>query len=343
MSIRPAAVVAAPILAAAAVCLVLLALSWPTLVARPHWVPVAITGQPQLVQQTEAAITAKSPDAIELVHVSDRRAAVSSVRRRQAVGAIVLDPARPEVLTASAAGSGGQQVMSQLSDALQQQLLRQRPSSRAAAGPRLAVTDVVPLSQDDPTGNRLAIAGLPLALGGVLGGVLLSTALAGVTGRLIGLACYAVAAGLGLAAILGPWYDALPGSYLASAAAIALIVVAVAAVVIGLRRVFGLAGLPVAALVFILGSVPISGITVPREFLPHPWSDIGQWFPLGAGGTLLRNLSYFPDAPTLGDWLVPVVWTGIGLVLMVLPLRRAVPATVPTGATANQPAGATIS
>lgn len=341
MSTRPVTLVVAPILAAAAVCLVLLALSWPTLVARPHRVPVAITGQPQLVQQTEAAITAKSPDAIELVPVSNRSAAISSIRERDAVGAIILDPARPEVLTASAAGSGGQQVMSQLSDALQQQLLRQRPSSRAAA-PRLAVTDVVPLSQDDPTGNRLAIAGLPLALGGVLGGVLLSTALTGVTRRLVGLAGYAVAAGLGLAAILGPWYDALPGSYLASAAAIALIVVGVAAVVIGLRRVFGLAGLPVAAMIFILGSVPISGITVPREFLPEPWSEIGQWFPLGAGSTLLRNLSYFPDAPTLGDWLVPTIWTGIGIALMLLPLPRALPSPA-AGTATSRPAEAPIS
>jgi hypothetical protein len=41
-----AALIGAPIIAAAAVCLVLLALSWPTLVARPRSVPVAITGQP---------------------------------------------------------------------------------------------------------------------------------------------------------------------------------------------------------------------------------------------------------------------------------------------------------
>lgn len=343
MFTRPVALVVAPILAAAAVCLVLLALSWPTLVARPHQVPVAITGQPQLVQRAEAAVIARSADAVELVPARDRTAAVSSIRRRDAVGAIVLDPAHPEVLTASAAGSGAQQVMSQLTAALQQQLQHQQIPPSGGQATRIAVTDVVPLSQDDPTGNRLAIAGLPMALGGVLGGVLLSNALSGVGRKLVGLAGYAVAAGLGLAAILGPWYGALPGSYLGSAAAIALIVIAVAAVVIGLHRLVGPAGFAVAALLFVLGAVPISGIMVPREFLPDPWSDIGQWFPLGAGSTLLRNLSYFPDAPTLRDWLVPVVWTAIGLGLMLLPFRRAARAPAPTGAAANQPAGAAIS
>lgn len=330
--------VLAPIAAAAAVCLVLLALSWPTLVAQPRQVPVAITGQPQLLQQAEAAITARSPEAIDLVPVSGRAAAVASIRERQAVGAVVLDPTRPEVLTASAAGNAGQQVMSQLATALQRQL--QQTTGRAA--PALTVTDVVPLSDDDPTGNRLAIAGLPLALGGVLGGVLLSTALSGVKRQLIGLTGYGLLAGFGLAAILGPWYGALPGSYLTSAFAIGLIVFAVAAVVMGLRRLIGPGGFAVAAPLFILGATPISGATVPREFLPDPWGDIGQWFPQGAGSTLLRNLSYFPDAPTLSGWLVPAIWAGIGLALILVSLRRATePSTVSATAGPQTPAPAT--
>ena len=337
-----AAVVVAPIAAAAAVCLVLLALSWPTLVAKPRQVPVAITGQPQLVQQARTGITASSPNAIDLVPVGDRAAAVSSIREREAVGAIVLDPAHPEVLTASAAGNGGQQLMSQLATALQQQL--QSQSGGQAGAPRLTVTDVVPLSDDDPAGSRLAIAGLPLALGGVLGGVLLSTVLIGVKRQLIGLAGYGLVAGLGLGAILGPWYGALPGSYASSALAIALIVVAVAAVVIGLRRLIGPSGFGIAALLFILGATPISGATTPREFLPDPWGDIGQWFPQGAGSTLVRNLSYFPDAPTLVGWLVPAVWAAVGLALIMISLRRSVnPASVPAGSGPRTPAGSPIS
>lgn len=339
---RPATVVIAPIAAAAVVCLVLLALSWPTLVARPRQLPVAITGQAQLVGQAEAAITTRSPDAIDLVPVTSRAAAVSAIKERKAIGAVVLDPARPEVLTASAAGSAEQQVMSQLATGLQQQL-RQHGSVDAPA-PTITVTDVVPLSADDPTGSRLAIAGLPLALGGVVGGALLSSALSGVKRQLIGLAGYAVVAGLSLAAILGPWYGAFQGTYAAGASAIAMIVLAVAAVVIGLRRLLGPAGFAVAAPLFILGATPLSGATVPREFLPHPWAEIGGWFPQGAGNTLLRNLSYFPDARTASGWLVPAVWIVIGVALILLSQRRAaVPATaVSAGSPAGTPAAAAI-
>ncbi|QGN33283.1 hypothetical protein [Microlunatus sp. Gsoil 973] len=316
-----AAVIAAPIVAAAAVGLVLLALSWPTLVAKPRGVPVAITGQPQLVQQATAAVSARSADAIDLIPVTDRAAAVADIRQRDVVGAIVLDPARPEVLTASAAGSAGQQVMSQLTTALQQ-FMAQGQQPPGGQTPALTVTDVVPLSSDDPSGARFAIAGLPLALGGVLGGVLLSVALTGVRRRLIGLLGYGVAAGLGLAAILGPWYGALPGAYLASAAGIGAIVTSVAIVVVGLRHLIGPAGFGVGALLFILGATPISGATVPRELLPSVWSDLGQWFPQGAGNTLLRNLNYFPDAPTLAGWLVAAAWSAIGVLLILLPTRR---------------------
>lgn len=330
---RHATIVVAPIAAAAAICLILLALSWPTLVAKPRQLPVAITGQSQAVAQAEAAITARSGDAIDLVPVSDRAAAVAAIKERKAIGAVILDPAHPEVLTASAGGSAEQQVMTGLATGLQRQLQQQVPQQPgqhlrpqtpgASAAPSLTVTDVVPLSADDPTGSRLAIAGLPLALGGVVGGALLSSALSGVKRQLIGLAGYAVLAGLGLAAILGPWYGAFQGTYAIGAAAIAMIVLPVAAVVIGLRRLLGSAGLAVAAPLFILGATPLSGATVPRDFLPHPWADLGGWFPQGAGTTLLRNLSYFPDAPTTSGWLVPAVWTGIGLALILLSLRRA--------------------
>jgi hypothetical protein len=316
-----AALIGAPIIAAAAVCLVLLALSWPTLVARPRSVPVAITGQPQLVQQADAAVSGRAAGAVELVPVTDCAAAVAAIRQRDAVGAIVLDPTRPEVLTASAAGSADQQAMTQLSTALQQFLADgSRTSGRTP--PHLTVTDVVPLSPDDPTGSRLAIAGLPLALGGVLGGVLLSTALTGVRRQLLGLLGYGIVAGLGLAAILGPWYGALPGAYLASAAGIGAIVTSVAAVVVGLRRLIGPAGYGVGALLFILGATPISGATVPRELLPTVWSDLGQLFPQGAGSTLLRTLNYFPDAPTAGNWLVAATWAAIGVVMLLVPTRR---------------------
>lgn len=61
---------------------------------------------------------------------------------------------------------------------------------------------------------------------------------------------------------------------------------------------------------------PISGAALPPEFLVGSWGAIGQWFPPGAGQTLIRTLSYFPDASTTFPWIVLVGWTLLGVVLL---------------------------
>lgn len=48
---------------------------------------------------------------------------------------------------------------------------------------------------------------------------------------------------------------------------------------------------------------PISSIAASKEFLPWIWGDFGQGFVPGATAMLLRNASYFPDAPVTGAWL----------------------------------------
>jgi hypothetical protein len=319
-----ARVVAVPIAAAAAVCLVLLALTWPTLTAKPRQVPVAVAGQPQLLQQVSAAVTRSAPDAITVVTVTDRDAAVRAIRARDVVGAVVLQPPKVEVLTASAAGSGPTEVMQRLAGALRSRLAAGPP---AAGTPTVVITDVVPLSAEDPSGTRLMAAGLPLAVGGVLAGALLGVALVGVPLRrpgvpIVGLLGCALITGFSLAAILHFWYGALTGDYWVTALMMSTAVLAVASIVVGLRRLMGLRGVGVGAVLFILGSVPISGALVPREFLPTFWSDLGQLLPQGAAITLLRDLSYFPDAPIGAAWWVLAAWAVAGLILTGLPLRR---------------------
>ena len=52
---------------------------------------------------------------------------------------------------------------------------QQAHGAPGATPPTVKVTDVVPLSEDDPRGSGLAIAGLPLTMGGMIGGVLISS------------------------------------------------------------------------------------------------------------------------------------------------------------------------
>src|SRR4051794_28233316 len=41
---------------------------------------------------------------------------------------------------------------------------------------------------------------------------------------------------------------------------------------------------------------PISGAAQPYEFIAGPWGEIGQFFVPGAGSSLIRQISFFPDA-----------------------------------------------
>ncbi|WP_040168070.1 hypothetical protein [Microbacterium gorillae] len=180
------------------------------------------------------------------------------------------------------------------------------------------VTDVVPLADTDERGTGLAVAAFPLVLGGLLGGVLLSLLVKGAWRRLFGVVVYSAVAGFLLAGVLQGWFGALQGSYLVNALALALAVGAISATVTGLYGLIGKVGIPLGAVVMMLFANPLSAATVPVEFLLRPWGAIGQAFPPGAAGTLLRDLSYFPDADTSGPWTVLVIWTVAGLVLTVL-------------------------
>ena len=71
-------------------------------------------------------------------------------------------------------------------------------------------------------------------------------------------------------------------------------------------------------MLFLLIANPISSAAQPKEFLPEPWGAIGQWFPPGAGATLIRNLSYFPHANSMFPWFVLSLWALVGILLGVL-------------------------
>lgn len=78
----------------------------------------------------------------------------------------------------------------------------QLPETFAMPDVQVTVTDVVPLSEDDPRGAGLAAAALPLVMGGMIGAMIISTAIHGSRRRLVALIVYTLAAGLALTAIL---------------------------------------------------------------------------------------------------------------------------------------------
>jgi len=317
--------------------LVVLAFVWPIATASAKDLPIAIVGPAAQVGVVENAVAQNASDQnaaspIAFTKATDRDAAIRSIKDRSVYGAIVLGPA-PEVLTASAGSPVATQVLNGLAAQLQVQLAQQV----AAAGgdpsqAKVTVTDVVPLAPTDKSGTGLIAASFPLVLGGLLGGILVSLLVVGVARRLVALFVYAIAAGFVIALILQTLFGILQGSFLVNVSALSLAMLATAACIVGFNALIGPAGIAVGAVITMLIGNPISGASLPMQFLVAPWGAVGQFFVPGAASGLVRELSYFPDADNAWRWWVLAAWAAGGLLLSIAGhFRSRAPIALPAG------------
>jgi hypothetical protein len=312
------------VILAVVVSIMVLAFSWPSVTSSVKSVPIAVAGPSAAVEQVEAALETAAPDTFAFRTADDRAEAVGEIEARDVYGAIILGDT-PEVLTSSAASPIVSQLLTGIAPKLQELLNAALAKQGVVSSTPLTVaaTDVVPLADTDPRGAGLTAAAFPLTLGGMLGGILASILIVGAWRRVVAIAVYVVVAGFSLAGILQGWFGALQGDYLVNVGAIALTLLAISATIVGVASLVGRAGIAVGPILFLLIANPISAATQPLEFLPQPWGAVGQWLPPGAGATLLRDLSYFPDAPTSFPWLVLAVWAAVGIGMAVIGHFRA--------------------
>ncbi|MGW6199633.1 hypothetical protein ACWF0M_26015 [Kribbella sp. NPDC055110] len=293
----------------------LIAFAWPSARSEPRNVPLAVSGPTPAVAQIEAGLEQAMPGGFEITAVPDRQAAVQRIEDRDAYGAIVLDAAQPEVLTASAGGPVVAQLLTQLAT---------RMESPAK------VTDIVPLPKDDPRGAGLAAGALPLVLGGIIAAAALTQLVRTGAKRMIGAVTFAVTGGLALAAVLQYWLGSFEGSYFGNAGVIAMSIAAISLTLLGLEWLLGTAGLALGGAVMMLLGNPLSGMTSAPEMLPSGWGTLGQLLPPGAAGTALRSVSFFDGAGAARPLVVLTCWLLAGVLLCGLgALRsrgRAVPA-----------------
>jgi len=314
----PRAVVLGIVLAAV-VGLIVMAFSWPSVTSSPRDLPIAIAGSGEQVDAVASALEQNAEGVFAITTVADRDAAVALIEQRQAYGAIILVDT-PEVLTASAASPASNQLMVQLHAQIQAIVQEAVDAQATAAGitppdVTVALTDVVPLASTDSRGTGLTAAAFPLVLGGMIGGIAITIAISGVWRRVVALFAYAIVAGLVITSILQGWFGVLQGDYLTNTAAFSLTLLAMGATIVGFGAIFGRPGIAVGPVLFLLIANPIASAAAPKEFLPAPWGEIGQWLPPGAGVTLIRDLSYFPSANATFPWLVLTAWSVGGLIL----------------------------
>lgn len=333
------------VLGAVVVGVVVLAFVWPIATASAKNLPIAIAGTSDQVVAVEKAVNASASGVIDFQQVADRTTAIAKIKNRDVDGAIILPTApgeAPEVLTAPAASMAVSQLLTGLATSLQAQLVQQAAASgapaAAVAAVHVTVTDAVPLASTDKNGSGLTAASFPLVLGGLLGGILVSLLVVGVLRRLLALLVYAIASGATVALILQTLFGILQGGFLLNALALSLSMLATAAVVVGFNALLGPPGIAVGSVITMLIGNPIAGAAIPMQFLLTPWGAVGQYFVPGAASTLIRDLSYFPDADPTAPWLILAGWATLGVLLSVTGhFRSRAPVELPAGELERMP------
>jgi hypothetical protein len=241
--------------------------------------------------------------------VTNAAAAREQIKNTTLDAALVVNPTATTdtLLVASAAGSSLLTSVETVASAAEAQLHRS-----------VTVVDVVPLQKGDGHG----LTGFYLVIGWIVGGYLCA-ALFGISGgakpatfrrtivRLSALVLYAIASGLGGAVIVGPVLGALTGHLIALWWLGALLVFTAGAVTMALQGIFGVIGIGLTVLVFVVLGNPSAGGAYQPGVLPPFWRAIGNALPNGAGVDSVRRIVYF-GAQGIGEHLLVIFLYAIG-------------------------------
>ncbi|MGR6317145.1 hypothetical protein Q2K19_07250 [Micromonospora soli] len=269
----------------------------------PRDLPVAVAGPAPAAAELAGRLAAARPGAFAVTTLPDGAAADRALRDREVYAAFVVGPDGVALHTAPAASPTVAALLTEASA----ELSGDRPVPVVAA---------VPADPDDPRGAGFAAGFLPLALTSMLAGALLVLLVARRGARLLGLLGYGVLAGLVGAAVLHGWLGVLTGSGWLEAGAIGLFALAAASTVAGLGALLGGPGVGLGALLVFLVGNPLSAVSAAPELLPQPWGTLGQFLPVGAGGTLLRSAAFFDGAGGARALAVLAGYAVVGLALV---------------------------
>ncbi|NIH78400.1 ABC transporter permease [Amycolatopsis viridis] len=275
----------------------------------PHRVAVAVVGPQQTVEAING-IHGTPIDASASPTADDAR---QRVLDRDVEAAYLLNPSgtTDTLLVATAGGpalaTAVEQVFTQLG---------------AAQNRTLDVRDLVPPQPGDARGLTAFYA----VVGWLVGGYLAAAALGIAKGsrpatlrrtaiRLAAMVPYAVVSGLGGALVVDQALGALTGHFLSLWWIGAALTFAAATVTMAFQVLFGVIGVGITVLIFVILGNPSAGGAYQTELLPPFWRAIGDWLPNGAGTEAVRNEVYFGGNATGGPISVLVIWGAAGLVL----------------------------
>ena len=270
----------------------------------PRDLPIAVAGPATVAGDLAGRLAATRPGAFAVTTLPDAEAADRALRDREVYAAFVAGPDGVALHTAPAASPT---VAALLAEA----------AGQVSAGRPVPVVSVVPADPDDPRGAGFAAGFLPFAMTSLLAGALLTLLVRGRTARLAGLAAYAVLAGVAGVVVLHDWLGVIDGSRLAEGGVIGLFALAAAATVAGLGALLGRPGIGLGA-AGVPGRQPALGCLRRSRVAAQPWGEIGQWLPVGAGGTALRSAAFFDGAGAGQAVTILAGYAVAGLLLVLL-------------------------
>lgn len=307
----------------------------------PHRIPVTVVAPQQIAQQVIDRLNSVAGQPVSVVIGSNEAAARDSLQAGDTSAVYVVNPDGTDDTLLVA--SGGGTAVTTAVEAL---------FTKAAAQQQRTVTtdDVVPLQSGDARG----LSGFYLVIGWAVGGYLFGAMLGVAKGsrpsnvqrslwRLGATVPYAVVSGIGGAVIAGPVLHALDGHAWAIAGVGVLVTMSGATVTIALEALFGVIGIGLTVVIFVILGNPSAGGAYQAALLPSFWRHIGSWLPNGAGTEAVRRIVYFSGHGIAHPVTVLAAWVLAGIAVTVLASavaqrkRRAAPTPDRAATSVDQP------
>ena len=282
----------------------------------PHRIPLAVVAPAPESSQVVTKLNLIPSAPLHATAASSLAAARRLIGDEAASAALVINPAAKTdtLLIASADGSS-------VASAAEQVITAAEASQHRS----VAVTDIVPLQRGDYHG----LAGFYLVVGWAVGGYLVAALLGIASGarpattprtlnRLIAFVLYAIVSGLAGAIVVGPVLGALTGHLIALWWLGALLVFAVGAVTLAFQTLFGVIGIAVTILFFVILGNPSAGGAYQPALLPPFWRAISSALPNGAATDAVRRIAYFGGYDIGGHLIVLASYAVAGVVIAII-------------------------
>ena len=272
----------------------------------PHRIPVIVVAQDGVAEQVVEQLNAIPGQPLEASASDDTRVALQALRAGETSGVYVVSAADTHDfgIVASGGGTSVATAVEDLFDAAAKQHDR-----------TVSIQDAVPLDPGDARG----LSGFYLVIGWAVGGYLFAAMLGVAKGsrpatlpravwRLGATVPYALASGLGGAVIAEPVLGALSGHFWSVAGIGVLVTLSAATVTIALQTLFGVIGIGLTVVIFVILGNPSAGGAYQAPLLPPFWRAISGFLPNGAGTEAVRRIVYFEAHGVMQNVVVLLVW-----------------------------------